>query len=81
MTFLSAFVLSFGTMLALTAIVAAWLFRTTPAPLWVKLIVPAALVSLACYAPGTVSAMLGLPVMVTFDELPQTRRAGRLRSP
>ncbi len=71
MTFLSAFVLSFGAMLALTAVVAAWLFRTTPAPLWVKLIIPAALVSLACYAPGTVNAMLGLPVTATFDELPQ----------
>jgi hypothetical protein len=70
MTFLSAFVLSFGAMLALTAIVAAWLFRTTPAPLWLKLILPAALVALACYAPGTVNAMLGLPVTASFDELP-----------
>ena len=71
MTFLSQFVLSFGAMLALTAVVAAWLFRTTPAPLWAKLIIPAALVSLACYAPGTVNAMLGLPVTVSFDQLPE----------
>lgn len=70
MTFLSAFVLSFGTMLAAVAVVAGWLFRTTPASLWMKLVLPAAIVALACYAPLAVNALLGLPAVVGFGELP-----------
>jgi hypothetical protein len=70
MTFFSAFILSFGFMLALTAVVAAWLFRVAPAPLGLKLLIPAALTAVACYTPLAVNGMMGLPVTATFAELP-----------
>src|SRR5260370_7249238 len=70
MTFFSAFALSFGLMLALMATIAAWLFRTSGAPLIAKLAIPTLLVALACYAPGAVNAMLGLPMTPSFAPLP-----------
>jgi len=70
MTFFSAFALSFGLMLALMATIAAWLFRTSGAPLIAKLAIPTLLVALACYAPGAVNAMLGLPMTASFAALP-----------
>lgn len=71
MMFLNSFVLSCGAFLALSAVVTAWLFRISAAPLWQKLIIPTALVGLACYLPGTVNALLGFPVSVAFDQLPE----------
>lgn len=71
MSFLNAFVLSVGALLATTAIVTGWLFRTSAAPLWQKLAIPAVLVGLACYLPESFGAMLGFPVLTSFDQLPQ----------
>jgi hypothetical protein len=70
MTFYSAFVVSFGLLLALMATIAAWLFRTSGAPLAAKVALPAILVALACYAPLAVNSMLGLPVTASFASLP-----------
>jgi hypothetical protein len=68
--FFSVFALSFGLMLALAASIAAWLFRTSGAPLIAKLAIPAVLTALACITPLQVNSMMGLPVTASFDDLP-----------
>jgi hypothetical protein len=70
MSFFSSFVLSFGAMLVLTAVTAAWLFRTSGAPFPLKIVIPTLLVALACYTPLRVNAIMGFPVTVSFDQLP-----------
>jgi hypothetical protein len=67
----AAFALSFGGVLALMALIAAWLFRTASAPLWVKVAIPALMVALTCYMPWAVNDMLGYPVDVRVDQLPE----------
>jgi hypothetical protein len=69
-TFFNAFALSFGLLLAGTALIAGWIFRTAAAPLTAKLVLPALLVVLGCLTPYEVNSMLGLPKMVTPDALP-----------
>ena len=71
MRFLNAFIVSFGGMLAASAIVVAWLFRTSSAPLVAKIAIPTILVALACWSPTTVNSLLGLPLTASFDELPE----------
>jgi hypothetical protein len=66
----SSFALSFGSLLALMALIAAWLFRTASAPLWAKVAIPSVAVALSCYAPFAISRMMGFPVPVGFDGLP-----------
>lgn len=68
---LNAFFLSFGSMLLLSAIVAAWLFRSSNAPFAAKLIIPAALVAIACVTPKQVKALLGYPLETQFSALPK----------
>ncbi len=70
MTDFASFALSFGALLALMALIAAWLFRTAAAPLWAKVAIPSLAVALGCYAPFAVSSMMGFPVPVRFNELP-----------
>ena len=64
------FVLELGGVLAAVAWISAWLFRSTSAPLALKLALPAAAVSLACWAPLQVGAMMGLPVVASLAALP-----------
>lgn len=71
MTFFSTFTLTFGAMLALIALMAAWLFRTASAPLAAKLVVPVLLVALACSAPFEVNSMMGLPITASVNALPE----------
>jgi hypothetical protein len=66
----TSFALSFGSLLVLVALIAAWLLRTTSAPLWIKVALPSLAVALGCYAPFAVSGMMGYPVSVAFEELP-----------
>ncbi len=66
----SSFALSFGSLLALMALIAAWLFRTAAAPFWAKVAIPSLAVALGCHAPFAVSNMMGFPVPVGFDGLP-----------
>jgi hypothetical protein len=66
----SSFALSFGSLLAIMALIAAWLFRTASAPLWAKVAIPSLAVALSCYTPFAISSMMGLPVPVGFDGLP-----------
>jgi len=68
--FFSPFVLTFGLMLASMAVMASWLFRSAGAPLWAKVGLPAIIVALACVAPLEVSPMMGLPVTVSLEALP-----------
>jgi hypothetical protein len=70
MNFFSAFVASFGSMLLATALIGAWLFRSSAAPLIAKVAVPALVVALACATPYQVNAMLGFPVSVPPATLP-----------
>jgi hypothetical protein len=70
MSFFAAFACSFGSALLLMALIAAWLFRTSAAPLWTKLAAPAALVAVCCLTPYAVGSMLGLPRLVAFSDLP-----------
>ena len=70
MSSFSSFALSLGSLLALMALIAAWLFRTAAAPLWAKVAIPSLAVALGCHAPFAVSNMMGFPVPVGFDRLP-----------
>jgi hypothetical protein len=69
-TLFSSFALSFGSLLVLQAVIAAWLFRTASAPLWAKIAVPSLVVALGCYAPFAVASMMGFPVFASMAELP-----------
>jgi hypothetical protein len=68
--FFSAFVASFGSMLLMTALIGAWLFRSSAAPLIAKIAIPALVVALACATPYQVNAMLGFPVSASPATLP-----------
>ncbi|HTR14082.1 MAG TPA: hypothetical protein VMI72_12720 [Roseiarcus sp.] len=70
MTFFSAFAVSLGAQLALMAIIAGWLFRSSGAPLWTKIAVPTLAVAIACAAPLQVNDLLGLPRIVALRDLP-----------
>ena len=70
MSHFASFALSFGGLLAVMALVAAWLFRTTESPLGLKIILPSLMTGLACYAPYSVAYMLGYPVPVSASGLP-----------
>ena len=66
----AAFALSFAGFLALTAAIAAWLFRSAASSLWVKIVMPSLMMALACYAPYSVANMMGYPVSVSMQGLP-----------
>ena len=70
-TLANTFVYSFGAVLLLTAILAAWMFRSSNAPFAAKLLIPAILVALVCWTPQKVSALLGYPLEAKFDALPK----------
>jgi hypothetical protein len=57
-------------MLLMTALIGAWLFRSSAAPLIAKIAVPALIVALACATPYQVNAMLGFPVSAPPATLP-----------
>jgi hypothetical protein len=60
----------FGLLCSLLVLIAAWLFRISAAPLWLRLVVPTILVILGCYAPISINQMLGYPITVTMAQLP-----------
>ena len=70
MTFFSTFVLTYGLMLASMSVMAAWLFRSSSAPLWAKVGLPILVVALACVTPLEVNPMMGLPVTASMKSLP-----------
>ena len=70
MTIFSQFAISLGASLALQAVIVGWIFRTTSAPTWHKLAVPALAVALACWTPYSASQMMGYPVSVSQVDLP-----------
>lgn len=71
MTLFNSFVGTFGLLLLLTVGVTAWTFRSSSAPLSVKLIIPAGLVMLACFTPFRVKALMGYPTLADMRDLPQ----------
>jgi hypothetical protein len=70
MTFFNQFAFSFGIGLVGMAVIAAWLFRKTGAPLWQRIVVPAICVGTCAYAPCAVNSMMGLPMSATMADLP-----------
>jgi hypothetical protein len=64
------FVSTFGLYVAAVALVAAWLFRTTNAPVHTKLSLPILLVGLAGLTTFRVPLMMGLPVETTIAAMP-----------
>ena len=66
----AGFALSFGGFLALTAAIAAWMLRSTTSPLWLKIVMPSLMMALACCAPYSVPSMMGYPVSVSTQGLP-----------
>jgi hypothetical protein len=69
-TFINAFALSFGLLLAGMALIAAWIFRTAAAPMAVKLVLPGILVALGCFTPYEINSMLGMPRVSALAALP-----------
>jgi len=70
MTHFSTFAVSFGSLLLLAALIAAWLFRSSNAPLIAQIGVPLLIVALACVTPYQVNAMLGFPFSAPASSLP-----------
>ena len=70
MNFFNAFAASLGSMLLMTALTGAWLFRSSAAPLIAKITVPALVVVLACTTPYQVNTMLGFPIFAPPATLP-----------
>ena len=70
MSLFSSFALAAGALLVLLAVISAWVFRTSAAPLWAKIAVPTLTVAVACVAPLTVASLMGFPVSVDFADLP-----------
>lgn len=70
MSFFTAFATSFGSMLLMGVLIASWLFRSSGAPLVVKIVVPGVIVALACATPYQVNAMLGFPFSAPLAALP-----------
>lgn len=70
MSFFTAFATSFGSMLLMLALIASWLFRSSGAPVVVKIVVPGVIVALACATPYQVNAMLGFPFSAPLTALP-----------
>ena len=64
------FALALGGFLACGAVSAAWLFRLSGAPLALKVILPAAMLALALYAPFAAQSMFGRPIAAAFADLP-----------
>ena len=72
MTIFATFTVPFGLLLVLGVTVAAWIFLTSTAPLFVKLVVPSALLVLACETPYAVSCLLGFPVPASLPSMPES---------
>jgi hypothetical protein len=68
--FFNAFAVSFGSMLLMTALIGAWLFRCSAAPLIAKIVVPTLIVALACATPYQVNTILGFPISASPATLP-----------
>lgn len=60
--YFTQFVFTLTGVLALMTFILAWMLRSSNAWIGWKIIVPAFLVTMACYIPYTVSSMLGKPV-------------------
>lgn len=68
------FAIIVSALLAGIVVIAAWLFRASSAPLAVKIALPATMLAAALYLPWTFAAMLGRPVPIAADDLPNGAR-------
>ena len=64
------FALLIGALLCGLVVVSAWLFRTSNAPLVVKIVLPSAMLAIAIYVPFALAWFLGRPIPTTFAAMP-----------
>ena len=64
------FSLALGAFMLLNLVVGAYLFRTTAAPLWMKVTVPTLALLISWWTPTQVAALMGFPLDTTFSTLP-----------
>lgn len=67
---MTAFSLALGAFMLLILVVAGFLFRTTAAPLWMKVAIPTLALLISWWTPTQVAALMGFPLATTFDALP-----------
>lgn len=65
---MTGFLIACGGLLVFAVLIFAWLFRTTAAPLWTKILAPSVAAGVACWLPFSVNSMMGFPIQVA--ELP-----------
>jgi hypothetical protein len=65
------FAITFGSFTVLCAILIGWMFKTSSAPILLKVFTPAILVGLSIYAPFQVSNILGSAREITYSDLPE----------
>lgn len=68
------FALIIGAVFATLVVISAWTFRTSTAPIAIKIILPTLLLAGAIYAPWPFSAMLGRPVPISVNDIPNGAR-------
>jgi hypothetical protein len=66
------FALMLGAFMLLMLVTAGYLFRTTAAPLWMKLAIPSLALLISWWTPTQVAALMGYPFATDFASLPQT---------
>jgi hypothetical protein len=68
---ISTFALAVGAFMLLNLLVAAYLFRTAHAPMWMKFAIPILTLLISWWTPTQVAALMGFPLDTTFASLPQ----------
>jgi hypothetical protein len=74
MSDVAAFSLELAALLSALVVVSAWLFRTSAAPLALKLALPSAMLALALWLSYDFVALLGRPITTTFARMPDPIR-------
>lgn len=70
MTPFAQFVLCDAILLTLIVATGIWLFKTAPAPIWLKVALALSLAALVCWSPLATRAILGYPQPESMAELP-----------
>lgn len=70
MTDFLSFAITIGTLFCGIVVISAWLFRTSSAPIIVKIVLPSGLLWLAIYTPFAFAQFLGLPIPTTIEAMP-----------
>lgn len=71
MSAFASFAVAIGSLFCGLVVIATWTFRTSAAPLWVKIALPVLLTGAAVYAPFAFRDQLGRPIPSTLAEMPE----------